>query len=372
LLMLAKQIIEVGRNGAEAAATSADQAAQKGLRLQAICLLGVLVAGALTSFLIVRAVTGPLNRIATTLDKSARQVAEASGHVNSAAQSLAEGASAQVASLEETSSTLEQTASMVRQTSDNTAKGNESMQETGRLVAGGSEMVGRMSKAMSEITDSATQIGRIIKTIEEIAFQTNLLALNAAVEAARAGEAGKGFAVVADEVRNLAQRSAQAARDTSQLIENTVTRVRNGSEIVGQLTESYKTIEGSSGNVAQLIHEIKMATSEQAQGVDQVNHALTQIDQVTQQNAASAEECASASKELSAQAEAMRGMVDNLMAVISGERTTTTQGRSVPRLRSSRPVKSLARYVPTSETQKVMKSNDVISLDDDISDCKDF
>ncbi|MCL2001328.1 MAG: methyl-accepting chemotaxis protein [Planctomycetes bacterium] len=278
-------------------------------------LAGLALAAGITSSII-----RPINRIIGDLDADADKMTVTSRQISGASHSLAEGATEQAASLEETSSALEEMASMTRQNADNATCGNEAMQTAGKLVGEGSGMVVRMSQAMNQIADSSEKISHIIKTIEEIAFQTNLLALNAAVEAARAGEAGKGFAVVADEVRGLAQRSAQAVRDTSQLIEGTVARVQNGSEIVSQLTESYQAIENSAGNVARLIQDIATATNEQAQGVDQVNTAIAQMDKVTQRNAASAEQCASASEVLSAEAITLKSVVDDLVGLVTGAR----------------------------------------------------
>jgi methyl-accepting chemotaxis protein len=265
-----------------------------------------------------RNISNPITRIIQALTSSAEQTTAAAGQISSASQQLAEGATEQAASLEETSSALEEMASMTRQNADNAASADKMMAESKTQVSRGAEAVSNMSMAMSEINGSSDKISRIIKTIEEIAFQTNLLALNAAVEAARAGDAGKGFAVVADEVRNLAQRSAQAARDTAELIRGTLERVKKGSLIVENLEKSFVMVEKSSGKVADLVSEISAASNEQAQGVDQVNTAVAQMDKITQGNAANAEESASASEELSAQAEQLNAMVSELRLLVNG------------------------------------------------------
>ncbi len=295
----------------------------------AVAVAGIVI-GSLLAFLIVSRIIRNLNLIIGGLDESSTQVAAAAGMITSASQALADGATEQAASLEETSSALEEMASMTRQNADNSAKTADTTHQNVQLIGEGAKAVENMSGAMAEISDSAEKIGNIIKTIEEIAFQTNLLALNAAVEAARAGDAGKGFAVVADEVRNLAQRSAQAARDTAELIQGTVTRVKNGSEIAAELDASFREIDLGAQGVGKLVGEISAATSEQAQGVDQVNTAVAQMDKVTQSNAASAEECASASEQLSAQAEGLKGMVDNLVALVTGARRSG-EGGGAPR-----------------------------------------
>ncbi len=280
-------------------------------------LLGI-AATLVLAVITVRHTIARLRAITQNLNDSAEQVYGAATQISGSAQSLAEGSTEQASSLENTSSALEEMASMTRQNADNANQTNETTQNTGLLIASGASAVSNMSQAMLEISNAAEQIGRIIKTIEDIAFQTNLLALNAAVEAARAGDAGQGFAVVAEEVRNLAGRSAQAARDTAQLINVTIERVQNGSEIAVKLDSSFKEIERDAQTVARLINEIASATNEQAQGVDQVNTAIAQMDKVTQNNTASSEKTATAAEELSTLASGLSDLVADLLAMLNG------------------------------------------------------
>jgi methyl-accepting chemotaxis protein len=177
-----------------------------------------------------------------------------------------------------------------------------------------------LTESMGQITRASAETQKIVKTIDEIAFQTNLLALNAAVEAARAGEAGAGFAVVADEVRNLAIRAAEAAKNTSALIEDTAKRVQDGSALVAKANTAFSEVAGSASKVGDIVGEIAAASTEQAQGVEQINNAVTEMDKVVQQKA---EESASASEEMNAQAEQMKHMVQGLVILIEGQRAKT-------------------------------------------------
>ena len=268
----------------------------------------------------VAAVARVLNSLSGRLFNASSSVSQAASSISETSNSLAEGATEQAASLEETSAALEEMSSMTRQNAENASKTSDGTRQVTDLVQVCNDNMQRMSDAMDDINDKSEKISRIIKAIEDITFQTNLLALNAAVEAARAGDAGKGFAVVADEVRNLSQRSAQAAKDTPELIGGTVDSVRHGAEIVSQLAENFQKIETGANRTANLISEIATATNEQAQGVEQVNIAVAQMDKVTQQNAANAQEAASVTRELSSQAEELDQVVEELINLVSGQK----------------------------------------------------
>jgi ABC-type transporter Mla subunit MlaD len=266
--------------------------------------------------LVARSITRPINRAVTSLSEAAEQVVSASGQVSSASQSLAEGASEQAASIEETSSSLEEMASMTKQNADNASTADKLMKESKQMVERANGSMTELTQSMEDISKASDETSKIIKTIDEIAFQTNLLALNAAVEAARAGEAGAGFAVVANEVRNLAMRAAEAAKNTSGLIEGTVKKVKEGSELVERTNTAFAEVSKSASKVAGLVAEIAAASSEQAQGIDQINKAVTEMDKVTQRTAANAEESASASEEMNAQAEQMKEVAGEITRIV--------------------------------------------------------
>jgi methyl-accepting chemotaxis protein len=207
---------------------------------------------------------------------------------------------------------------MTRQNADNANQADTLMKEANVIVDQANDAMDELTTSMEEISKASDETSKIIKTIDEIAFQTNLLALNAAVEAARAGEAGSGFAVVADEVRNLAMRAADAARNTAGLIEDTVKKIGDGSEIVTKTNDAFDQVSSSTKKVADLVGEISAASNEQSQGIGQVNQAVNEMDKVVQQNAANAEESASAAEEMNAQAEQMKGMVNDLVLLVKG------------------------------------------------------
>jgi methyl-accepting chemotaxis protein len=295
------------------------QAAATGARVKWLTLLVLLISVTLGSgvlFLFVRSLSRTLRQAVMELREGSGQVASASAQVASSSQALAQGASEQAASLEETSASSEEITSMTRKNAENSATAATLMTDVDHRVIEGNRTLEEMVQSMQEITGSSDKISKIIKVIDEIAFQTNILALNAAVEAARAGEAGMGFAVVADEVRNLAQRSAQAAKDTAALIEESIGKSNEGSTRLQRVTDVIRAITESTVKVKTLVDEVNLGSQEQARGIQQISKAIAQMDQVTQGTAASAEQSASASEELSAQAEAMKHAVGKLSLLV--------------------------------------------------------
>ncbi len=268
-----------------------------------------------------RGVSGPITLVVGGISEGVRQVHSAANEVASASESLAEGASEQAASLEETSASLEEMAAMTKQNADNSKHANMLVADAVKALTEANSAMERLTLSMKEISRASQETQKIVKTIDEISFQTNLLALNAAVEAARAGEAGAGFAVVAEEVRNLALRATAAAHDTSGLIEDTVKKIKEGSELVSATGDSFSLASSGASKVAELVGEIAVASSEQAQGIDQINRAVAEMDKVIQSNAAHAEQSAAAAQELSSQAEHMDTFVDKLVNLVQGTST---------------------------------------------------
>jgi methyl-accepting chemotaxis protein len=263
-------------------------------------------------------VTGVIKKLIASLTDCSEQISSASGQVSSSSQALAQGSSEQASSLEETSASMEEMASITKQNANNAEEAAKLVDMCSTSAENGNKAVRDMNTSMEEITGSSKKISEIIKVIDGIAFQTNLLALNAAVEAARAGEHGKGFAVVAEEVRNLAQRSATAAKDTQTLIEDSIDKAESGAKIAGKCGEVLEDIVKNVKKTSDLTKEIKNASGEQSDGIEQVSNAIQQMDELTQRNAASAEETAAASEELSAQAQNLMDQVKILSSQVGG------------------------------------------------------
>jgi methyl-accepting chemotaxis protein len=303
------------RNGDRISAAISDQASSTSITTLSVS-VAALVFGVVVGFYIIRSINKALGEISTHLTDGAAQTTASSTEVSTTSQSLAEGASEQAASLEETSASLEEITSMTKRNAESATQAKTLASETRAAAEEGSANMGTMKQAMDAIKDSSTNIAKIVKTIDEIAFQTNILALNAAVEAARAGEAGAGFAVVAEEVRSLAQRSATAAKETATLIEESVTRSGHGVEISGKVAQSFVAIVEKARSVDSLVGEIATASNEQSQGIGQVTTAVSQMDKVTQQNAASAEQSAAAAEELNAQSHLLHETVRQLETLV--------------------------------------------------------
>jgi methyl-accepting chemotaxis protein len=275
------------------------------------------VLGFLGPFVVYR-LSRRLRLVTENLEGVGTEVAEAATVARQTSGQLSEGTSSQAAALEQSSSALEQIASMGRQNADNAQRAKTARAEAQVTLDQAGQLMTQLTEAMSRIRTSGEETAKIIKAIDEIAFQTNLLALNAAVEAARAGEAGAGFAVVADEVRNLAMRAAEAAKNTTALIEGSVGDIGRGGELVRQTEQAFETARRQNQAIESLVEQISVAAEEQARGIEQVNRAVADMDKVVQQNAASAEESAAAAEELAGQVESMEEQVAVLTTIIRG------------------------------------------------------
>ncbi len=282
------------------------------------------------------------------VQEAALAISTASGEISMGNTDLSRRTEEQAASLEETASSMEQITSNVNQTADNARSANTESAKARQVAQDGGAAVTQVIAAMEAINQSSAKINEIIGVVDEIAFQTNLLALNAAVEAARAGEQGRGFAVVAAEVRNLAKRSADAAKEIKGLIRESVAKSTDGNKVAAHAGETIQEVVTNVQRVTSLVGEIAGATQEQSTGLNEINKAVVQMDEVTQQNAALVEESAAAAESLDAQAHALTEIVAKFKTGVEVRRTTT-QARPAPqaaRTATKQPLRAAVKRAP--------------------------
>ena len=302
-------------HSARVSATATKKSANAAIAI--ILLIGMIVSLCLSA-VIITSINGALYAMISRLRGSVDQTVQAADQVSSASRSLADGASAQAASIQETSAALEELSSMTLRNAENAQKSNDLSCEASAAADRGADDVRAMDAAMAALKASGNDISKIIRTIDEIAFQTNILALNAAVEAARAGEAGMGFAVVAEEVRSLAQRSSQAARETAAKIEGAIRNSAQGAEISVKVADALREIVAKTRQADELVAEVAKASRGQTRGIQQINQSMGHVDSVTQSNAANSEESSASAAELKAQAAVMSGAVNELILLVGG------------------------------------------------------
>jgi methyl-accepting chemotaxis protein len=302
------------------AAEEIEAAAWRSLALTAALIVLALVAFGFVLWFVRAKVVQPLNAVIDGLASGARQVADASGHISASSHTLASGATQQASALEETTRSLDDVSKRGQQNAASSREASAAAEQTAALIGEGSASMQQMETSMRDITQASREVQRILKAIEDIAFQTNLLALNAAVEAARAGEHGQGFAVVAEEVRALALRAGEAAKDSAVHVETAMRTTSGGAATLEKLSRALGQIAVTGSGTTRLVGQIHDASRAQADGLTQVNQAMGEMNEVVHRTAATAEESASAASELSAQAEALEAHVLALSELVGGAR----------------------------------------------------
>ena len=325
-----------------------------GLAALALAATGVLV------FLIMRSIDKPLRQVIGNLNASAEQVASGAFYIATNSHQLAGGATEQAAAIEQTSASLEEISSMTAQNAANASRAHELTDKARKSANDGEAVIKEMNKAILEIKSASTDVGEIVQVIDEIAFQTNMLALNAAVEAARAGQAGLGFAVVAEEVRSLARRSAAAAKESTAKIGVAMAKAQIGVEIATRVTTALDDISVNAVKVNELVSEISVGSREQSQGINQVNIAVQQIDKIVQSNASMSDESAASAERLSIQAKSLKAAVVELSRFVVAAEATGRHASQMEEAEDQKAAPSYARdaahRLPASERELVLSS----------------
>jgi methyl-accepting chemotaxis protein len=353
---------------------TASRTSNKALTVMVVLAILSIVLGIFITLFMTGSVANPIKRIVNNLNESSLQVAAASDQLSASAQQLSQGSAEQAAAIEETTASLEESSAMLQQNAANTQQAVQLSGHAQDSADKGKQEMQEMMNSMDEIRKSSDQIAKIIKVIDDIAFQTNILALNAAIEAARAGESGLGFAVVAEEVRNLAQRSAQAAKDTTAIIESNIELSSQGVLVAERVSEAFNEITTQVKKVRELMEEIAAASQEQTQGIEQVNRAMEQVEAVTQINAANSEESSAAAEELNAQAESMKKIVYELSQLVNGAAAARKANLKInntihenhhPNHNPPDAANERIAFAAKTEKSKVVTPEDVIPLEKD-------